>query len=31
VIFAKRKEGESAPEAWHSMLCSLLPARRLRR
>lgn len=31
LIFAKRKEGESAPEAWHSMLCSLLPARRLRR
>ena len=31
LIFAKQKEGESAPEAWHSMLCSLLPARRLRR
>ena len=31
LVFAKRKEGEAALEAWDSMLSCLLPARRSRR
>lgn len=31
LIFAKRKEGEAVPEAWNSMLSTLMPARRTTR